>query len=272
MSDFYIGYLPNAPDSLKGWLLRTVVIIMIVGFGFLVIFLLNYEKAINSTFEYGLYKEFKGTIYRDPVPVLKISTENSSKNLVLVNFGKSGVDNILDDLEESLTGSLSEYETTIRGSLIYYNGTTLLELSDEENSIIATTKSTSKNDRRRTELGEVKLAGELVDSKCFFGVMKPGFGKVHRSCATRCIAGGIPVAVATNDDQYYFARGKDLQDYFNLIGKNVEIEATAYQVDELKYLNFKTVRTVQNFSENGLIRIELAGMTPHFDSRFKVCD
>jgi hypothetical protein len=27
------------------------------------------------------------------------------------------------------------------------------------------------------------LTGEIVDSKCYLGVMNPGQGKVHRDCA-----------------------------------------------------------------------------------------
>ena len=41
-------------------------------------------------------------------------------------------------------------------------------------------------------LGSYTLRGEIVDSKCFLGVMKPGRRKPHRACATRCISGGVP--------------------------------------------------------------------------------
>lgn len=49
------------------------------------------------------------------------------------------------------------------------------------------------------ELGHVRLTGEIVDSKCYFGVMNPGNGKVHRDCAVRCISGGIPPAFLVRD-------------------------------------------------------------------------
>ena len=49
------------------------------------------------------------------------------------------------------------------------------------------------------DLGEVQLTGEIVDSKCYFGVMNPGAGKVHRDCAVRCISGGIPPAFLVRD-------------------------------------------------------------------------
>jgi hypothetical protein len=43
-------------------------------------------------------------------------------------------------------------------------------------------------------LGRQRLRGEIVDSKCFYGVMKPSTGKAHRDCAVRCISGGAPPA------------------------------------------------------------------------------
>src|SRR5262249_51752151 len=50
-----------------------------------------------------------------------------------------------------------------------------------------------------TDLGRVQLTGEIDDSKCYSGVMNPGNGKVHRDCAARCIAGGIPPAFLVRD-------------------------------------------------------------------------
>lgn len=41
-------------------------------------------------------------------------------------------------------------------------------------------------------LGRANLAGQIMDSKCFFGVMRPSRGKTHKACASLCIRGGIP--------------------------------------------------------------------------------
>ncbi len=41
-------------------------------------------------------------------------------------------------------------------------------------------------------LGPARLAGMIMDSKCFFGVMRPARGKTHKACASLCIRGGIP--------------------------------------------------------------------------------
>ena len=41
-------------------------------------------------------------------------------------------------------------------------------------------------------LGRFSLSGMIMDSKCFFGVMRPARGKTHKSCASLCIRGGVP--------------------------------------------------------------------------------
>ena len=50
-------------------------------------------------------------------------------------------------------------------------------------------------------LGSARLSGTIMDSKCFFGVMRPGRGKTHKACASLCIRGGIPASfwVRTKD-------------------------------------------------------------------------
>jgi hypothetical protein len=49
--------------------------------------------------------------------------------------------------------------------------------------------------------GRFALVGEIMDSKCFFGVMRPSRGKTHKACASLCIRGGIPPS--------FWARTKD---------------------------------------------------------------
>jgi hypothetical protein len=45
----------------------------------------------------------------------------------------------------------------------------------------------------------LELTGEIVDSKCFLGVMIPGSGKTHKDCASLCLRGGIPPAFYVHD-------------------------------------------------------------------------
>ena len=42
-------------------------------------------------------------------------------------------------------------------------------------------------------LGRWRIAGEICDSKCYLGVMRPGRGLAHKACANLCIIGGAPL-------------------------------------------------------------------------------
>ena len=50
-----------------------------------------------------------------------------------------------------------------------------------------------------TPMGELSLRGTIVDSKCFFGVMRPSRGVVHKACASLCIRGGVPPSFWVRD-------------------------------------------------------------------------
>lgn len=49
------------------------------------------------------------------------------------------------------------------------------------------------------KLARARLSGQIMDSKCFFGVMRPGRGKTHKACAALCIRGGIPPSFWARD-------------------------------------------------------------------------
>src|SRR6266496_5186212 len=76
-------------------------------------------------------------------------------------------------------------------------------------------QSTSADQEGVRDLGEVTVTGEIVDSKCYLGVMNPGQGKVHRDCAARCLSGGTPPllvgtdGVTTNAHEQFLLVGLD---------------------------------------------------------------
>jgi hypothetical protein len=55
--------------------------------------------------------------------------------------------------------------------------------------------------QRETGGATVTLIGEIVDPKCFMGVMKPGDGRTHRACAWLCVRGGIPPVLVVDEPQ-----------------------------------------------------------------------
>ena len=75
-------------------------------------------------------------------------------------------------------------------------------------------------------LGPAKLTGEVVDSKCYLGVMNPGRTKVHRDCAVRCISGGIPPMLVTGDGLYVLegSDGRKVnQEVLDVVGETMEV-------------------------------------------------
>jgi hypothetical protein len=116
---------------------------------------------------------------------------------LLVAEGKQGATDLVSGLDGSRVAAY--------GTLIWRDGSTMFELSARPEVLDAApddaTDTVAASPRTPVSLGRVTLTGEIVDSKCWLGVMVPGQGRVHRACAIRCLSGGIPPVfhVATDD-------------------------------------------------------------------------
>jgi hypothetical protein len=77
----------------------------------------------------------------------------------------------------------------LSGSLIERDGEAMIEVRPGSVEMIG--QSTVVTEPLRS-LGSVVAEGEIVDSKCHLGVMKPGEGATHRDCAVRCLLGRVP--------------------------------------------------------------------------------
>ena len=135
----------------------------------------------------------------DPYPVLhRVDPENPGtiESVLLVRQGKYSA----EELALPAHGQMA----SVTGFLISRGGWTMLELSSSENIVALGAVQSDEADFLRTNietisLGEVTLKGEVVDSKCFLGVMKPGEGSVHRACAEVCLLGGMPTMLVVRD-------------------------------------------------------------------------
>jgi hypothetical protein len=158
----------------------------------------------------------------------------------LVGYGKFGAEGTIAELEKEKNIVLDKKEVTFKGTLLYSDGKTLLQIDNNDHPLLSVNASGSPVQPDIKELGTVHLTGEVLDPKCYFGVMKPGSGKPHRDCAIRCIAGGMsPVFYVRNDKgeaNYYLLLDKsgkkmndELKDY---IADPVSLEARAVQFDD----------------------------------------
>lgn len=174
--EFYIGYNSHAPTTLARFVRRVVVGIACVSVALCGVVIVSQSRNLSKTFEYGDVKPWTGTIVAAPYPAL-IATDGIP--WLLVSPGKHGF-----DPSDSVGHSVR-----IMGTRIQYGSNRMLEVAAPP-EVLAT--AGSMNGSSNQEIGPATLTGEIVDTKCHFGVMQPGQGKVHRACAARCLAGGIP--------------------------------------------------------------------------------
>lgn len=206
---FYVGYAGEMPRSLAGFLRRRLAagIAGAVAAGVAIAALQGPFPA--AMFEYGTEREFVGWIRERPVPQLLVAGPDGATWSVypLTEAGtKFGA--------ERLVAGWDGAWVRARGTLIYRGAQTLLDLNPASLEPLEPAPS-GRPSPRVEDLGHHRLVGELVDSKCHFGVMNPGSGKVHRACAARCISSGVPPMLWVRG-----ARGPDV--YLLVVGPQGE--------------------------------------------------
>ena len=239
-NEFYIGWQDNMPKSL-GRFLRRVVILVFALIPILTFVVVKSQKPFNDhKFVFGKVQEFRGVYYEKPVPMLDVSDESVPEGimstLMLVGYGKFGAEGIMRDLAGDQL-SLGGREVTLRGTLIWGDGLGLLELTEQENSLVDVHGMASSPASSADSPPPVQMAvsGEILDPKCYFGVMKPGEGKIHKSCAIRCISGGIPPVLRVDSDNppYLIVLGPDgqkiNQELLDYVAESVTFEGTVEQ-------------------------------------------
>jgi hypothetical protein len=189
--DFYIGWRAAAPGGLARWLRRRTVALLAAAVGVGIVLVVASSPASSARFEHGVVRSFEGRLEHLPYPTLVVArpgTERSSSRWLLTVFGKRGA--------ERATAALDGHDVRFEGSLIHRDGVTMVELAPETlvDLGVAVQRASPAAEGRR-----VRLEGEIVDAKCFLGVMKPGDLKTHRACAARCISGGVPPVLLVRD-------------------------------------------------------------------------
>lgn len=190
-----------------------LLLILISSFSFLMIS--NEKEFDNSTFEFGEYCTYEGIIMENPYPRILIERPGDTGSLpkysqyYLTQFGKFGGGEMVKGLDGK--------KVSLEGALIYRDDQTMIEIKN--NSV--NHDHTSENERvfnfdsalPKKSLGIHTLKGEIVDSKCFYGVMNPGNLKVHKACAINCIRGGMPPVFVVKDQQgnigYYLLQDEE---------------------------------------------------------------
>jgi len=194
--EFYVGYLPS-PPSLRS-VVRRRVVLLLAGVAVLGgVLAADMRPFPAKVFEWGKPRTFEGWLRVRPVPSLLVRKPGVTDpadlwtRYLLVQPGKHGA--------PAQAAEFDGNRVEVEGALIYRDDQAMIEVVP--GSLHRAAVQGGGPDGTFESLGEHTLTGEIVDSKCYLGVMSPGSTKPHRACATRCIAGGIPpVFLVRRDD------------------------------------------------------------------------
>ena len=192
LDEFFVGYLPVPPAIAR--FARGVAGVGLVGLAAVAGALASVQRPLGQgQFAWDTETEFCGRLQTSPLPGLwTVATAGSTDTpftgafLPLVGTGKHG--------PEAQLVAAGDRDLKLLGHRIERYGKQLIEVTGEVPVDGAAVAAAGMAPPAPVPLGRQRLRGEIVDSKCWFGVMKPGQGKAHKDCAVRCISGGAPPA------------------------------------------------------------------------------
>src|SRR5205823_6564131 len=170
--------------------LKAVVVVLTLALLAPVVLAVSQRMIGASVFEWSTQKTFSGILQTTPYPHLFVPRPGNVDGLprfstyYLVAPWKFG-------LNREAIAALDGNQVTLKGALIYRGDQTMIETKPEWIQVVEKTSATTPLPQS-VPLGKQTLTGEIVDSKCFLGVMNPGQLTPHRACALRCISGGCP--------------------------------------------------------------------------------
>lgn len=180
--EFYIGYLPKAPAQHARFVRRVVTGVLAGGLVAVTLAAWTLPYFGQGRFEFGSVHAYRGELRTAGAPRLVAD----GTDYLLVGAGKRGVPLEICGLDGNAV--------QLDGTLIERDGRKLLELAGPAMSL-----ARGEPDAAPVQLGAAVLTGEIVDSKCYFGVMNPGEGALHRACAVQCLRGGVPAVFVARD-------------------------------------------------------------------------
>ena len=187
--DFYVGYLPTPARDAR-WTRVFVVLLVLAALALAFVCNAFARPTGGGDWDTGHEVTLEGELVERPFPMLRVArADGSVERILLVEMGKHGAD---ARIAPFVGRDGTRVAVKARGYMISRDGQHMLELADEAPLEAGGVLPSSGQAER---IGAVVVDGEIVDSKCWLGVMKPGDGKAHRDCATLCIRGGIPPSI-----------------------------------------------------------------------------
>lgn len=254
--EFYVGYLPSVPSGVA----RVVKGAVLLGLG-LVLAVGALAAALQGDPGPARWPDeqvtLEGYLTLKPYPMLVVPTSQGMHSVILTNPGKCGAGDAATCGPRDETPGLADTLAPLEGRWVAASGTRLsrgswdaLELADGPDRLRASGGQGGEAPKA-TASTPIRVRGTIVDPKCYLGAMKPGEGKVHRACAVRCIAGGIPAAIVVetpggdelallcNADRGTLAKDTE---FLAHVGDEVEVEGEEFAVGDMRIIAVRRLR------------------------------
>src|ERR1043166_4212925 len=137
-SEFYIGWMPNAPGGFRRFVRKYLLVLLPIVVALAVAIALSQKKFDTGSFEFGKLTEVKGIYSKAPVPNLKVVNGKdiwgnySYITVPLIGYGKHGAEGVIADLEKEKNISLDKTEITLKGTLLYNDGKLLMQIDGND--------------------------------------------------------------------------------------------------------------------------------------------
>lgn len=231
--DFYIGYNATMAPSLARRIRAAAAGLLMLAVLTPLLLLASQQPFSDGIFEFGRTRVVEGWLVEYPYPAVDTPGDGPAFYW-LVAPGKHGA--------AALVRGLDGRRVRVRGSLIRRDGDAMLQVAADGIETVGTAGVTkpSASVRIRT----VTVTGELVDSKCHLGVMKPGEGPLHRDCAVRCLLGAVPPMISVRGARDLPVRlalvrrdgGPFFSDFSALAGRPLAIRGTLVSQGARRFL------------------------------------
>lgn len=190
--DFFVGYLGRLPAAARA-MVAAAAVGLIAGFGAAAMAIsLTQDDPGPGRILWNERLERTGVLFAAPYPHLRTAPTEAApegETYLMVRAGKRGVVDIARRLNGQTVDVYGVW--TRRGDIdmiqIGRRGGRPVEPSDQPAAELTAVE----------DLGRWRLAGEICDSKCYLGAMRPGVGLAHKACANLCIDGGAPPVLVT---------------------------------------------------------------------------
>jgi hypothetical protein len=202
--EFFIGWLPM-PPSYDRFVTSITLGVMLVA-GVLAITLVCFQRDPGSgQWDDSKIVTLRGIALTRPYAMLRVAGENAGdvpRTYLLVEDGKFGA---LPRVSKLVQGEPCGVPVEVRGTILHRGDRWMIALEEGDAGMRVLSESEAnvlpplESSEPKLVGASVTLEGEIIDPKCYLGAMKPGGGKTHKTCAMRCIAGGIPPMFVTHN-------------------------------------------------------------------------